>query len=146
MGRVSNGHGWYRRVWRASAGASAVEFAIVAPLLILFMMTIIYFGIYISAAHSVQQLAADGARASVAGLGDPERKTLTLDYVNAAADGYYLVNVERLKVGVASGSGDSVSVTVTYDATPLLAWYPVVYDSLLNPEITRTAVVRVGGF
>lgn len=146
MGACSFYRSLVRRFWRANAGASALEFAICAPVLVLFMMTIVYFGLYISAAHSVQQLAADGARASVAGLGDPERKTLTLDYVSTAASGYVLLNPARMKVGVASDSADSVSVTITYDAAPLLSWYPVGFDPFLDPEITRTAVVRVGGF
>ena len=54
-------------------GASAVEFAIVGPVFVLLMMGMIAYGIYFGAVHSVQQLAADAARASVAGLDESER-------------------------------------------------------------------------
>ena len=45
-------------------GTAVVEFAIIAPVFILVLFLMIGFGIYLSAAHSVQQLAADAARAS----------------------------------------------------------------------------------
>jgi Flp pilus assembly protein TadG len=135
-----------RAFLRGSSGASAVEFAIIAPLLILFMMSIVYFGLYISASHSVQQLAADGARASVAGLGDPERRTLTIDYVNGAAPDYFLLDPDQINVGVVSDGSDAVTVTVTYDASDLLSWFPVSFKPVINPVITKSAVVRVGGF
>ena len=44
---------------RNQRGASAVEFAIVAPLFIVVLFTMIGYGIYFSAALSVEQIAAD---------------------------------------------------------------------------------------
>jgi Flp pilus assembly protein TadG len=49
-------------------GASAVEFAIIAPVFILMIVGMLAYGIYFGAANSVQQIAADAARTSIAGL------------------------------------------------------------------------------
>jgi Flp pilus assembly protein TadG len=130
----------------SDSGAAAVEFAVVAPLIVLVMISILYFGIYISVSHSVQQLAADGARASVAGLGDAERETLTVDYINTEAPKYFLIDGERIEVDVVPGANEALTVTVSYDASPLLGWYPVSFGALMNSTIQRTAAVRAGGF
>ena len=45
------------------SGASAIEFAAVCPIMMLFLLGALYFGIYLSIVHSVQQLSADAARA-----------------------------------------------------------------------------------
>lgn len=66
---------------RSERGAAAVEFALVAPLLLFFAFTVIYFAMYLGIAHSVQQLAADAARASIAGIDDTEQVALSSDFV-----------------------------------------------------------------
>ena len=43
-------------------GTSAIEFALLAPLFILFLLGMVAYGIYFGASHSVQQIAADAAR------------------------------------------------------------------------------------
>ncbi|MFZ5617034.1 MAG: TadE family protein, partial [Pseudomonadota bacterium] len=55
------------------SGASAVEFAIVAPVLLAMLLGMLAYGIYLSADHSVRQLAADVARETIAGIDDEER-------------------------------------------------------------------------
>jgi Flp pilus assembly protein TadG len=129
----------------AVSGAAAIEFAIVSPFLVFFLLTIIYFGVYISIVSSVLQLAADGARVSVAGLGQSERRQLTVDYVHGQAEKYMLLDGERVGVDFASDAGAS-TVVVTYDAAPLLSWYPISFGSMIPSVIERAAVVRAGGF
>jgi Flp pilus assembly protein TadG len=133
------------KLLRDERGASAVEFAIISPLLILFLLTTVYLGIYLSVVHSVQQLAADGARVSVAGFDDNERRGLTTSYIEAAAPRYFLIAGAGVDVGYAE-QNQAVEVTVSYDASPLLAWYPASFMPLLGTTVTRTAVVRTGGF
>ena len=53
---------------RDKKGAAAVEFALIAPLFFLLLLTLVAFGIYLTAAHSLQQLTADAARTAIAGL------------------------------------------------------------------------------
>jgi Flp pilus assembly protein TadG len=134
------------RATKSDSGAAAVEFAIVCPLLIYFLITVLYFGLYIGIAHSVQQLAADSARASIAGLGDPERRQLTIDYVSAAAPGYFGIESDYLEVDYEPSASNAGRVTLTYDASSYLSWYPQSFIPLLDTTITRDAVVRTGGF
>lgn len=130
------------------SGASAVEFAIVAPVFLMLVLGIFAYGMYFGAAHGAQQLAADAARASVAGLTVAERSSISVNYVKANASQYPLIDPSRLSVqaGSADGNGDMFRVVVTYDATALPIWG---FESLLplpQSTITRTSVIRRGGF
>ena len=56
-----------RRLGRDRSGATAVEFAFLAPVLIFILMGITGYGGYFWISHSVQQLANDAARAAIPG-------------------------------------------------------------------------------
>lgn len=68
---------------RDMRGASALEFALIAPVFLLMIFAMIAFGIYLGAAHSLQQIAAGAARASIAGLDEEERHSLARAYIAA---------------------------------------------------------------
>jgi len=55
-------------------GASAVEFALVAPLFVLLLCGICVYAVWFLLAISVQSLATESARASLGGLDDSERR------------------------------------------------------------------------
>ena len=57
-------------------GAAIVEFAILLPVLIVMLFGMLAYGQYFLLAHSVQQLANDAARATVAGVTPAERLTI----------------------------------------------------------------------
>ena len=72
-------------------GAAAVEFALVAPLLLYLVFGIISYGYMLSFRQAISQAAAEGARsAAVApgGLGDADRKARALAAVNNALGSY----------------------------------------------------------
>ncbi len=58
---------------KAEDGAAAVEFAIVSPVFLLIVVGILAYGLYFGAANSVQQLAADAARAAMRFHSSPRR-------------------------------------------------------------------------
>lgn len=66
------------KVWtrfsRSLDATSAIEFALVAPVLLLLLFGIIGYGYILGVYHGVQQIAAEAARASVSGLNDTERR------------------------------------------------------------------------
>lgn len=129
------------------SGAAAIEFAILGPVFILILFGFIAYGIYFSAASSIQQLAADAARTAVAGLNEAERVTLTENFIRNNAGGYVFIDAEHLKVTVGDSDKDSAQfkVTVEYDASNLPVWN--LYRDLPMPgkKIVRTATIRLGG-
>lgn len=128
-------------------GSAAVEFAILGPVFILILQGIVAFGIYFSAAHSVQQLAADAARTAISGLDETERVHLTTRFIDNNGGEYALVNPQFLQVSVSDSNKDAsqFKVTLQFDAASLPIWN--LYRDLPLPGrmITRSATIRVGG-
>lgn len=125
-------------------GVAAIEFAMVAPLLILMMLGIVVYGGWFWMAHSVQSLASEGARAAIAGLDPTERETLARGFVDAQVRDLGL-RADRASVAVES-TASIIRVNVSYDASdhPLMALSAIVPSP--PRTIRRTAVVRLGGY
>lgn len=128
---------------KSRSGGTAVEFAIIGPVLLLLMSGMFSYGGYFLTAHTIQQLTNDAARAAIAGLDDTERTTLARDAVRsgiaaqAFLRGESMVAVER--------DGAMLRVRVTYDASEDMYW---AFEGLLpipRPEISRAASIRLGG-
>jgi Flp pilus assembly protein TadG len=128
-------------------GAAALEFAILAPVYLLFVAGMLAYGIYFGAAHSLQQLAADAARTSIAGLSDSERSSLVAQFLDNNADGYVLIDRHDLSyaVGPSASDPDEYSVTLRFDASGLPIWnlYPPL--PLPSRTITYSSTIRLGG-
>lgn len=137
-----------RRVGGAESGSIAVEFAIIFPVALVFFMGLLAYGIYFGAAHSVQQLAADAARASVGGLNDAERASIANAHVAASGGAYPLLNPDRLSVSARSLEADpsQFEVRITFDAGELPIWALSGLVPLPEKTIARVAVVKRGGY
>ncbi|MCB1447513.1 MAG: pilus assembly protein [Rhizobiaceae bacterium] len=127
-------------------GTAAIEFAILAPVFILLLLTLVAFGVYLSAASSVQQIAADAARAAVAGLNTAERNTLARDFIRRSTLDYYLLDPARLSVKVDEDrqNAEQFTVRLEYAADTLPIWglYAFVMP---DKKITRFSTIRIGG-
>ena len=130
------------RLSRLSAGdygGAAVEFAMLAPLLLALLSGGVFYSRWFATAAETQNLAYDGARAAIAGLDDTERLQIVTRTMDAA------IAVAPLEKGStrswrASRDGDlyNVSVTTTlpdYDLGGLVPMPPTV--------VTRDAVVVI---
>lgn len=128
-------------------GASAVEFAVVLPVLLVVLCGIYGYGVYIGASHSVAQLAADAARASVAGLSDEEREQIASEHVARSAGDYLLLTADKVKVTAAPSPGDPsiFQVAVNFDAADLPIFGLEHVLPLPSKTIMRTASIRRGG-
>lgn len=92
----------------------AVEFAFVAPILLLLFGIMDYvFGID----HSIQQIAAEAARSSVSGLNDAERSRIARDFIAAHARSYTFIDPTkpRVRTGQTGPQMRSFEVAVAYD-------------------------------
>ena len=135
------------RWFRDSRGTSAVEFAILTPVFLLLITGMLAYGIYFGAAHSLQQLAADAARTSIAGLNQTERNTLVRAFLDANAGDYMLIERNRLTFAIGDDPSDLTQyrVVLRYDAIELPIWnlYPPL--PLPSPQIAYSSTIRRGG-
>lgn len=127
-------------------GAAALEFAIVAPLFFLTIFTMIGYGIYLSASHAIQQIAADAARTAVAGLSQTERKSLANTFIQSATLDYAFINKDKLTVDVEDDLSNlnQFTVTIAYDSSELPIWKLFSF-ALPDEQIKRYASIRLGG-
>ena len=129
-------------------GVSAVEFAIVAPLFIVILAGILLYGIYFGVALSVSQVAAESARASIAGLDDTERNTLAQNRASAMVASNPILDATKITVAAAPdpSSSHTFKVDVTYDASnlPIFAFGGLIPAP--SQTIVRTSTIQRGGF
>ena len=129
-------------------GAIAVEFAFIAPILLLLLFGIIGYGYTFSVYNGVQQLAAEAARASVAGLDDAERERLARAFVAHSVGSYAFLDPSKLTVRtVALGApAPSFEVTIAYDYSDTIFNRLGSIVALPMPVVERRAVVQRGGY
>lgn len=111
-----------RRFCDDSTGAVAVEFVLLAPILFALILGIITLGFYMGVSHSVHQLAAGAARASVAGLDETERRDIANTYLAEGATRYPLLKDDALTTSLdySADAMGSITVNVTYAAAGTL--------------------------
>jgi Flp pilus assembly protein TadG len=132
------------RFYKDSSGASAVEFAMIAPLLLLMLAGIVDYGSYFSTAHGVQQMVNDAARAAIAGTTADERMALAQGIMENEAGNYSFLTTGKADMAISEGS-QILTVTLTFvpdDKTFELFPLPPGMPS----TITRTASIVRGGY
>jgi Flp pilus assembly protein TadG len=134
-----------RRLARNRAGGAAVEFAIIAPVLLLLLSGIFTYGGYFLTAHTVQQLANDAARAALSGLDDEERLALAQETLDAGLRNqrYMRGDLSSLEL---TRANEVMTATVTYDASEDMYWAFAALLPVPAPRIQRSASIRLGGW
>lgn len=122
-------------------GAAAVEFALVAMVLLTLLIAIIQFAIYFWSYQVGAHAAREGARRyAVQPCDAAANNALVVDRIGAAAANAPEVSSDFVKgtdnTGSGPETGDAVTVTVTYSA-------PNIGDLISLPEITKSATARV---
>jgi Flp pilus assembly protein TadG len=133
---------------RSKRGASAVEFAIIAPLFLTVVFGIIIYGSYLTVVHGLDQLAAEAARASVAGLSDSERSSLAQGYVTSTAATYPLIAPAHLTINAAAAPANAnvFVVTLNYDASRMFIYSLPGFVPVPSPNMVSSAAIQRGGF
>ena len=116
---------------------------------VLLMFGMIAYGLYFLAAHSAAQIAANAARASVAGITDAEREKLAKDSVAFELKSHPLF-LDPSKIVVTAGrvatDASSYRVAVMYDVERLPIWNLSPILPLQSRYIEQSAVIKTGGY
>lgn len=112
-----------RRLWRDARGASAVEFALLAPVFIALFFGAVGAGVYMQNINAVRSLATDASRFAAVEYQRNNRITTTVIEDNIAARAVsspYMLNPELLTVSVTEVTPSRVngarelSMTISY--------------------------------
>jgi Flp pilus assembly protein TadG len=135
------------KLFTCRRGAAAVEFAMLLPLFLTLVFGIVVFGSYLTMVHGVQQLAAEAARSSVAGMSDSERSSIATSYVTANVGTYPLILPNNISVNAATSASDPnvFVVTVSYNASGMFI-YSLPFVPAPPSTIVRSAAIPYGGF
>ncbi len=132
-----------RRLNRCDRGASALEFALVTPIFLLLVCGVIVYGCWFALAHTVQSLANEGARASIGGLDEDERRDLAQTYIDAQAGPSGLDPAHLTREVQTAASSTRVTVRFDVSGSPIMALRQIVPAP---PQvIERSAVVLAAG-
>jgi Flp pilus assembly protein TadG len=139
--------GWVegRRAIAESRGNAAIEFALVAPVFLLFVMGIVSYGGYFWLAHNLQELANDSARAAVAGLTSDERTQLAQNAFDSEATHYGALTPTNAQV-LYNGDSQAFTVSISYDASASGFWIADGLIPMPSSTIVRSASIRLGGY
>lgn len=128
-------------------GAAAIEFAVVVPLFLSVIFIAVVFSIYLTTFIGVSQAAAEGARASVAGLDAAERQTLALGRVNAVISGYSpLLSTAKVQITYPTAATGLFSVKVSYPVAELKLASFAPFSPVPAVSPARTVTVTTGGY
>ena len=94
-------------------GASAVEFAIVAPLAMIILFGMIAYGLIFPVHLSLQHLLAETGRSTIAGLSDAERRNLAETFFDAQIDSFPLLDANAADLQV-TDDGRFTRIVITY--------------------------------
>jgi Flp pilus assembly protein TadG len=128
-------------------GIAAVEFALLAPGLLMIAFGVIVYSIYFTAVIGVRQAASEGARAAMAGLSTAERMTLAQTRAGQVLGNYgSLLGGNLPQVSAAPDSLGVFKVTVTYDMSnsPIMRYGGFV--PLPDKTVQASVLVTNGGY
>jgi len=125
--------------------AVAVELAVLAPIFLFLLFSIISYGGYFWLSTTVQQLANDAARASIAGLNTTERQSLAQTQVSEEIQTYKYLSTTLLTTNVATQT-DSMTITVSYDASKTPFWAFSGFIPMPSSTISRSATIKLAGY
>ena len=145
--RSGRGQSVVRSVIGDETGLAAVEFALLAPVLLAIVFGIIVYGLTFTVAIAVNEAAAAGARASVAGLSTAERESDAQSDVTSFLSSYGpLIKLSQATITTGpTADGDAFQVSVSYDISSLGL---SVFGPLLpvpSSTLSATVTVSTGG-
>ncbi len=126
-------------------GSAAIEFAVLGPLLTMMLLGIIAYGGCFWISHSIQQLANDAARSAVGGLSTAERQSLAQATLASEAPTYSNLTANLVSLSE-SEAGQTVTVSIAYDASTSVFWAMRGLVPMPPSTIVRSASIQLGGY
>lgn len=118
-----------RAIGTCDRGLAALEFALLAPALLMLVFAIVTYSLYFSSLLGVRHAAIEGARAAVAGLSTAERTALAEERAQAVINGY----------GALLASGHAAAISAGPDGTG-------VFRVRVSYDMSGSAIMRYAGF
>jgi len=136
------------RLLRCERGLAALEFALIAPPLLMLAFAIIIYALYFSVFLGVRQAASEGARAAVAGLSSAERESLATARAQEVMDGYgALLSGGRITEISAQPDGEGrFEVRVSYDLSGSPIMHYAGFVPLPSATIASSVLVTNGSY
>jgi Flp pilus assembly protein TadG len=137
-----------RQLRTCEQGLAALEFALLAPALLMLVFAVVLYSFYFAALMGVRHAAIEGARAAVAGLSTAERTALAQDRAQAVISGYGTL--------LAAGGGPVVTagpdatgtfrVRVSYNmsGSPMMRY--AAFVPMPSPTVSASVVVTNGSY
>ena len=102
-------------------GTSAVEFALITPVMIFILAAIFGYGLMFMTSISLHQLGADAARSTIGGLSLDEKRALAASHLQNVASDYVMLEP------------DSISFEVLYSTETQTTVLEVLYEPVNHP-------------
>ena len=137
----------WHHFWSENSGASALEFAIVAPVFFMLVFGILIYGYYFASMSMLNHIAYESARATVSGLSDGERNLLAMTRANeliSELDGF--IDSDSIQVDAAADGEGIYAVTVHYQFSALGLIGASSILPLPAPEQTIRVEMSHGGY
>lgn len=136
------------RILTCDKGMAALEFALIAPALLMLVFAIIIYSFWFSALIGVRHAAAEGARAAMAGLSSTERATLARSRAEAVLAGYRALLPSTGSPVIQAGPDGTglFSVEVRYDmsGSSLLRYTP--FLPMPTTNLSARVIVTNGSY
>ncbi|MDG2520735.1 pilus assembly protein [Caulobacter segnis] len=127
-------------------GSAAVEFALIAPFLLLILLGIMVASIYLATLLAVSNTAIEAARATIPGMTTAERSNLATARANAIFTAYSpFLDVSKVTVAPADNGANTFRVQVSYNLSDF-GFTGLIARMGLPTQVARTVVVANGGF
>ncbi len=137
-----------RRTLACERGLAALEFALLAPALLMLAFAIVIYSLYFTTQFGVRQAASEGARAALQALSAPERETLAKARAQevAASYGALLSSGTSPTVTFGANTSDVFTITVSYNISnsPIMRYAGFV--PLPSSTISATVKVTNGSY
>lgn len=137
-----------RRIRTCDRGIAALEFALLAPALLMLVFAIVIYSLYFSSLLGVRHAAVEGARAAVAGLSTAERSSLAQSRAQAVINGYgALLSSGHAAVITAGPDGTGTfRVRVSYDMSGSVIMHYAGFIPLPSSTISASIIVTNGSY